>query len=83
MLTQGICVGYCSGYYEAWSASWRPSGEKYEAQIVIFHILLAEKIDFLGFLGKQKAIEENWKAIEESGKPLKKIKKPLKKMESC
>jgi hypothetical protein len=29
-------------------------------------------IDFLGFLGKRKAVEENRKAIEESGKPLKK-----------
>jgi hypothetical protein len=48
------------------------SGRKYEAQIVIFCILAAVKIDFLGFLGKRKAVEENWKAVEEIGKPLKK-----------
>ncbi len=42
------------------------SGRKYEARIVIFHILAA--IDFLGFLGKQKQ--------------LRKIGKPLKKVES-
>jgi hypothetical protein len=34
-------VGYCSGYYKAQRASWRASGKKYEAQIVIFCILLA------------------------------------------
>ncbi len=34
-------VGYCSGYYEARRASGRASGKKYEAQIVIFCILLA------------------------------------------
>jgi hypothetical protein len=32
-----LTVGYCSGNYEAWGAS----GKKYEAQIVIFCILLA------------------------------------------
>ncbi len=34
-------VGYCSGYYKARRASGRASGKKYEAQIVIFCILLA------------------------------------------
>ncbi len=34
-------VGYCSRYYEAQRASWRASSKKYEAQIVIFCILLA------------------------------------------
>jgi hypothetical protein len=29
-------------------------------------------IDFLGFLRKWKAVEENWKAVEESGKQLRK-----------
>jgi hypothetical protein len=29
-------------------------------------------MDFLRFLGKWKAIEENWKAIEERGKLLRK-----------
>jgi hypothetical protein len=29
-------------------------------------------MDFLGFLGKWKAVEENWKVIEESRKPLRK-----------
>jgi hypothetical protein len=29
-------------------------------------------IDFLGFLGKWKAIEENQKAVEENRKPLRK-----------
>ncbi len=63
---------------------WR----KYEAQIVIF-VYLPPEIDFLRFLGKRKAVEENrkaveesWKAVEESGKLLKKIRKPLKKAES-
>jgi hypothetical protein len=32
-------------------------------------------MDFPGFLGKWKAVEENWKAVEE-------IRKPLKKSES-
>jgi hypothetical protein len=32
-------------------------------------------VDFLGFLRKRKAVEENWKTIEE-------IRKPLKKAES-
>jgi hypothetical protein len=44
---------------------------------------LPPQIDFLGFLGKWKAVEENQKAIEESGKPLRKIRKPLRKAESC
>ena len=46
-------------------------------------------VDFLGFLRKRKAVEENrkaigeiWKAVGESGKPLKKVRKPLKKAES-
>jgi hypothetical protein len=57
-------------------------------QIAIFCILLAI-IDFLGFLRKWKAVEENWKAvgeiwktIGESRKPLNKVRKPLKKAES-
>jgi hypothetical protein len=29
-------------------------------------------MDFLGFLGKRKAVEENLKAVEESRKPLRK-----------
>jgi hypothetical protein len=65
---------HCSGNYEA----WRASGGKYEAWIVIFWILAA--VDFLRFLGKWKAVEENWKAIEESRKPLTKVGKPLKKI---
>jgi hypothetical protein len=36
-----LCVVYCSGYYKARRASWRASGKIYEAQIVIFCILLA------------------------------------------
>jgi hypothetical protein len=35
-------------------------------------------IDFLGFLRKQKAVEENWKAVEESQKAVEKSGKPLK-----
>jgi hypothetical protein len=39
-------------------------------------------MDFLGFLGKRKAIEENWKAVEENQKAVEEIGKPLKKSES-
>jgi hypothetical protein len=39
-------------------------------------------IDFLGFLGKRKAIEENWKAIEENWKAVEESRKLLKKAES-
>ncbi len=73
-----------SGNYEGQGAS----GEKYEAQIAIFCILLAIN-RFSWFSHRRKAIEENWKAvgeirkaIEESGKPLKKVRKPLKIAES-
>ncbi len=74
----------CSGNYEARGAS----GGKYKARIVIFRIIAAV-IDFLGFLGKQKAVEEswkaveeNWKAVEESRKAVEESGKPLKKAES-
>ncbi len=63
--------------YKAWGAS----GGKYEAQIVIFCIL-APVNRFLGFLGKRKAVEQNWKAIEENWKAVEEIGKPLKKAES-
>jgi hypothetical protein len=33
---------------------------------------LPPQIDFFGFLGKRKTVEENQKAVGESGKPLKK-----------
>jgi hypothetical protein len=56
-----------SGNYKAWGAS----GGKYKAQIVIFCTLAT--VNFLGFLGKWKAVEENWKAVEEIGKLLKKL----------
>ncbi len=73
----GTNVGYCSGYYEARSASGRASGKKYKAQIVIFCILLAVN-RFLGFLGKQKAVEDFERPLRKTGKPLRKIRKPLK-----
>jgi hypothetical protein len=37
-------------------------------------------MDFLGFLGKRKTIEEKWKAVEENRKPLKKIKFRVRKI---
>jgi hypothetical protein len=39
-------------------------------------------IDFLGFLGKRKAVEENWKAVEKNWKAIEESGKPLKKAES-
>jgi hypothetical protein len=45
-------------------------------------VYLQPYIDFLGFLEKRKAIEENWKAIEENWKAVEKSRKPLKKAES-
>jgi hypothetical protein len=71
-------VGYCSGYYEARSASGRASGEKYKAQIVIFCILLAVN----RFLGKQKAVEENWKAVEENQKAIEENQKAVEDFET-
>ncbi len=79
-------VGYCSRYYEAQRASWRASGKKSEAQIVIFCILLAAN----RFSRISRKVESHWgklescwgkseshwrkrKAVEESGKLLKKI----------
>jgi hypothetical protein len=35
-------------------------------------------MDFLGFLGKQKVVEDFGKLLRKIGKPLKKIRKPLK-----
>jgi hypothetical protein len=49
--------------------------------MVIFCILAAV-IDFLRFLGKRKAVEENWKAVEENWKAVEEIGKPLKNVES-
>jgi hypothetical protein len=71
-------VGYCSGYYEARSASGRGSGKKYKAQIVIFCILLAVN----RFLGKQKAVEENWKAVEENWKAVEENQKAVEDFET-
>ncbi len=39
-IAEAQVVEYCSGYYKARRASWRASGKKYKAQIVIFRILL-------------------------------------------
>jgi hypothetical protein len=38
-------------------------------------------MDFLGFLGKWKAIEENWKAAEENQKSKAESRKALQKVE--
>ena len=55
-------VGYCSGNYEA----RRASGKKYEAQIVIFRILVA--VNRFSWISRKV------------GKPLKKVRKPWKKV---
>ncbi len=82
-------------YYEAWGASGNykargasgnyeaqgVSGRKYKARMVIFCIL-ATVNRFLGFLGKRKAVEENWKAVEENWKAIEESGKQLKKAES-
>jgi hypothetical protein len=68
--------------YEAWGAS----GEKYEAQIVIFCILAAinrfsqisRKAE--SHWGKLESRWRNWKAIEESRKPLKKAESRWRKL---
>ncbi len=65
-----------SGDYEAQGAS----GGKY-TRMVIFRIL-ATVNRFLGFLGKRKAVEENWKAAEENRKAIEESGKQLKKAES-
>ncbi len=84
-------VGYCSGNYEAPGAS----GKKYEAQIVIFCILLAiNRFSWISWKvesrwGKSqshwKKLESRWrkrKAVEESQKAIEESGKPLKKVES-
>ncbi len=71
-------VGYCRGYYEARSASGRASGKKYKAQIVIFCILLTVN----RFLGKQTAVEENWKAVEENRKAVEENQKAVEVFET-
>ena len=45
-------------------------------------VYLPLQIDFLGFLGKWKAVEENWKAIEENWKAFAESRKALRKAES-
>jgi hypothetical protein len=40
------------------------------------------QIDFLGFLGKWKAVDKNWKAVGENQKAVGESRKPLKKAES-
>ena len=40
------------------------------------------KIDFLGFLGKQKAVEENWKAIGENWKAAEENQKAVEDFET-
>ncbi len=87
-------VGYCSGYYKAQRASWRASGKKYEAQIVIFHILLAvnrfswisRKVESRwGKLesrwGKSESCWRKQKAIEENKEQLKKIEFCVRKID--
>ncbi len=41
------------------------------------------QIDFLGFLGKQKAVEENWKALEENWKAIEENQKAIEDFETC
>ncbi len=73
---------HCSGNYKAWGAS----GGKYEAWIVIFHILAA--VDRFSRISRkaechQGKLEIHWrkqKVVEESRKPLKKVGKPLRKI---
>ncbi len=53
-----------SGNYEAQGAKWQGI-TKLEYQSFVY---LPPQIDFLGFLGKWKAVEENQKAFEENQK---------------
>ncbi len=73
---------HCSGNYKARGAS----GGKYEARIVIFHILAAiDRFSWISWKaesrrGKSESPWRKRKAVEESRKPLKKVGKPLRKI---
>ncbi len=65
-----------SGNYKAWGAKWQGITKLKQRPFVY----LLPQIDFLGFLGNWKAVEENQKAFEENQKAFAKSRKASRKV---